>query len=483
MSEEIDTTAPVTADVSTDPRRWWALALLGLVQFMLALDMTVVNVALPRIQETLGVSDVGLAWIINGYVLVAGGLLLLGGRLADAFGRRRMFVVGVMVFAIASITCGAAVSAEMLVISRFVQGLGEALAAPAALGIIVLMFTDPGERTKALGIWGGLTGLGGTVGTVVSGSLTDLVSWRWIFYINIPVAILVLALVIRLVPRGVTTRGESRFDLAGAVTATGGLLAVVYGLLQAAHHAWGSPQVLLPLIGGAALIAVMIVIESRSAAPLIPLSFFRDRTRVSGYVVVVLHTAVFFSYLFLITLYMQNVLGYSPLAAGAGFLPLGLGVGAGIGASAKILERFGLKLTMIIGFVVATGGLLLTTGITTESSFAGGLLPGMLLFALATGILMPATMSATLNGLRPQDSGLGSALQGVMQQMGGALGLALMVAIALRMAGSAIASGSSPEAAATGGYVSAFQLAAALMVVAALVAAGFIRREARPVQH
>src|ERR1700728_1966493 len=227
MADELETTAAPSQKVQADPRRWKALLVLALIQFMLVLDVTVVNVALPRIQQNLGFTHSGLAWVVNGYVLMAGGFLLLGGRLADLFGRRRLFLVGVAIFAVASATCGAAISPGMLVASRFVQGLGEAFAAPASLGLIALLFPDPRERIKALGIWGGIAGLGGTTGTVISGVLVDLASWRWIFFINLPVALFALLMVPRLVSESRMVRESARPDYAGAVTGTAGLIAVV----------------------------------------------------------------------------------------------------------------------------------------------------------------------------------------------------------------------------------------------------------------
>src|SRR5580704_2420154 len=235
-----------------DSRRWKALGVIALVQFMLVLDITVVNVALPHIQTDLHFSRAGLAWVVNGYVLTAGGLLLLGGRLADILGRRKLFLLGVGVFAAASASCGAAVDPAMLVASRFLQGAGEALAAPASLGLIALLFPDPRERMKALGMWGGIAGLGGTSGTVISGALTDLASWRWIFFVNLPVAVFALVIVPRLVSESRMVREHHRVAFTGAITGTGGLVAIVYGLLQAASHPWGSWQVLLPLLGGVA---------------------------------------------------------------------------------------------------------------------------------------------------------------------------------------------------------------------------------------
>ncbi|HMC70383.1 MAG TPA: MFS transporter, partial [Mycobacteriales bacterium] len=289
-------TAAGSANAEADPRRWKALGVLALIQFMLILDVTVVNVALPRIQHDLGFSRPGLAWVVNGYVLMAGGLLLLGGRMADMFGRRRLFLMGVGLFAVASAACGAAVDPGMLVASRFLQGAGEALAAPASLGLIALLFPDPRERMKALGLWGGIAGLGGTSGTVIGGALVDLASWRWIFLVNVPVALAALFLVPRLVSESRMVRDSRRPDIAGAVTGTAGLIAVVDGLLQAASHPWGSWQVLLPLLGGLALLGAMVYIEAHSDAPLIPLSFFHNRTRVATNAVTLFFSSSFFSY-------------------------------------------------------------------------------------------------------------------------------------------------------------------------------------------
>jgi len=340
----------INTEVTPDPRRWKALGVLGLIQFMLVLDITVVNVALPHIKVDLGFSQVGLAWVVNGYVLMAGGLLLLGGRLADILGRRRVFLFGVGIFAVASAACGAAVDPGMLVASRFLQGAGEALAAPASLGLIAVLFPDPIERIKALGIWGGIAGLGGTSGTVISGALVSYVSWRWIFFINLPVAVFALTMVPRLVSESKMVRASERPDYAGAVTGTGGLIAVVDGLLSAAQHPWGSGRVLLPLLGGFALLALMVWIEARSDAPLIPLSFFSNRTRVVTNVTTLFFASAFFSYFFLLTLFEQQVLHYTAIKSGLSYLPFGLTIGAGIGIGTALMPKLGVKPLMSLGF-------------------------------------------------------------------------------------------------------------------------------------
>ncbi len=464
----------------SDPRRWRALAALGLIQFMLVLDVTVVNVALPRIQHDLGFSRSGLAWVVNGYVLMAGGLLLLGGRLADIFGRRRVFLAGVSVFALASATSGAAVTPAMLVSSRFMQGAGEALAAPASLGLIALLFPDPRERIKALGIWGGIAGLGGTTGTIISGALTDLASWRWIFYINLPVALITLLIVPRLVSESRMVREHhQRIDFAGAITATAGLVTIVDGLLQAASHAWISWQVLLPLLAGVGLLAAMVAIEARAEAPLIPLRFFTNRTRVVANVVTLFGTSAFFSYFFHLTLFEQQVLGYSPLKGGLSYLPFGLAIGAGIGigTGTALMPRLGVRPLLSVGFLGAAAGLL-TTSLTIHvgSSYATGVLPGMVVLGLFIGMTFETSANAALHQVTGQDASLASGVQNAMQQVGGALGLACLVALALRQMHSQIRHGVLPGVATTHGYALSFRIGAALLTVGGLLVLALLER-------
>lgn len=448
-----------------DPRRWKALGVLGLIQFMLILDVTVVNVALPRIQHDLGFSRSGLAWVVNGYVLMAGGLLLLGGRLADLLGRRRMFLVGVGVFAAASASCGAAVDPGMLVASRFVQGIGEAIAAPASMGLIALLFRDPRERIKALGIWGGIAGLGGTSGTIISGTLTDWASWRWIFYINLPVALFALLAVPRLVSESQMLRDHRRPDYEGAVASTGGLVAIVDGLLQAGTRPWGSPSVLLPLVGGIALLALTVGVEVRSANPLIPLSFFNNRTRVVTNVVSLFFFAGFFSFFFLLTLFQQQVLGYSPLKGGLAFVPFGLSIGAGIGLGTALMPRLGVKTLLAAGFFGAAVGLFLTSHIHVGASYPRDILPGMIVLGLFSGIVFPTTGNASLHKVTGQDSSLASGVQSAFQQLGGALGLSVFVTVALRHAAGQERHGVAAAIATTHGYVLALRVGAVSLAV------------------
>jgi EmrB/QacA subfamily drug resistance transporter len=447
------------------PRRWLALAVLATMQFMLVLDVTVVTVALPKIQVSLHFSHPGLAWVINGYVLMAGGFLLLGGRLSDLLGRRRIFLAGVLIFGIASAACGAAVSQTMLVASRFVQGTGEALAGPAALGMVPLLFPDSRERTKALGIWGGIAGLGGMAGVVISGTLTGLVSWRWIFYINIPVVVFALLMVPRVLTESRMARQSHRIDVLGAVSATGGLVAVVDGLLQAASHPWGSVPVLLPLLGGAALLVGMAFWEARVADPLIPLRFFANRTRATTNAVSVAFNAGFIGYVVLLTWYMQQVLGDSPLKTGLLWLPLGVGIGIGMGACTGLMPRIGVRAMLATGFFGSAAGLFVASYIHAHSSYVSAILPGMLIFGTFSGICFPGLINGALHQLGGQDSGLGSGVQTAMQQVGSAVGLATLVTIAIRYAGSRIRAGVIPAVAQTGGYALAFRIGAVLLAV------------------
>jgi EmrB/QacA subfamily drug resistance transporter len=471
-----------------DPRRWLVLALLCGLQFMILLDVTVVNVALPRIQDGLGFSESGLTWVVNGYVLAAGGLLLLGGRLADVFGRKRLLLTGVVIFAASSAVCGSAVNPAMMIAGRFAQGMAEAIAAPAALGLIALLFTDPRERTKALGLWGGLLALGGTLGSAISGVLTGLANWRWIFFINVPVALIVLAVLPRLVAESRMVRARDSgaracrapinagLDVPGALASTAGLICLVYGLNSAASHPWDSASVLLPLLAGAALLAATVVLERRASDPLIPLSFFANRTRSVVNVATLGFTAAFTAYTFMLTLYEQHVLGWSPLRGGLSWLPLGLAIGAGIGVSTALVPRLGVKALAALGFLGAAAGLLVTSTIGVDSTYVGAILPGMVVFGLFAGVTMPAATNAALHGVTGQDSSLASGVQGTAQQVGGALGLAVLVTVAVRGAASGRADGVADRVATTAGYAGALRIGAVLLVIGGLLIALLLER-------
>jgi EmrB/QacA subfamily drug resistance transporter len=448
-------------------RRWLALAVLATMQFMLALDLTVVVVALPKIQTDLHFSHASVAWVINGYVLTAGGFLLLGGRLSDMFGRRRLFLAGVLLFGAASATCGAAVSSSMLIVSRFAQGTGEALAAPAALGMIPVLFPDNRERLKALGVWFGFSGVAGTSGPVISGALTG-VDWRWIFYLNLPVVVFAVRAVPRVLPESRMVREGHRIDLPGAVTATGGLVAVVYGLLQASSYPWGSWQVLLPLTGAFALLAVMVVVETRSPDPLIPMRFLANRTRVTSNVLSMITWAAFIGYVVLLNLYLEQVLRYSPLRTGLLNLPLAV-IPAGILLSTRLMPRLGVKAVLAIGYLGSAAGLWMASYIHVGSSYVSAVLPAMIVFGSFNGLCYPGLISGALHQVTDQDAGLGSGIQSAMQQIGAALGLAALVTLALRYTQRMAHAGVPPAVAQTDGYALAFRVSAVAYAVAGVL--------------
>ncbi|MEU5074259.1 DHA2 family efflux MFS transporter permease subunit [Streptomyces asoensis] len=454
-----------------DPRRWKALAVLTAVQFMLMLDVTVVNIALPNIQSDLGFSTEGLAWVVNGYLLMAAGFLLLGGRVADLLGRRKVFVAGVLLFGVSSIMCGAANTPGLLVAGRFLQGFGEALAAPAALGLIAVLFTDAKERAKALGIWGGLAALGGAVGSVVGGLVTDFIDWRWVFYINIPIVVLALVVIPRLMPESRMARREGqRLDLVGALTTTAGLVGVVYGLLKAADHSWGSSQVLLPLLGGAAALVFTAVWESRVPEPMIPLRFFKNRTRVTSNAVSMMSFASFYTYAFVATLYLQQVLHYSPMETGLAYIPLTIATGVGMGVSTALMPRIGVKPIVVIAFFgSALGQFIAANGFSPDASYVGGVMPGLVVFALFNGMGFPVLINGGLHEVTGQDAGLASGVQTSMQQIGAALGLATLVPIALRYVNDHAGDGN-PAAVASDGFALALHVAAGVLAAAGLIA-------------
>jgi EmrB/QacA subfamily drug resistance transporter len=469
-------------------RRWAALAVIALVQFIIVLDITVVNVALPHIQSSLGFSRAGLAWVVDGYVLTAGGLLLLGGRLADLLGRKRMFLIGVGVFAAASALSGAALNSSMLVASRFAQGIGDAIAVPAAFGLVALLFTDARERATAIGITGGVAGLGGTLGPVISGLLISVADWRWIFYVNVPVAVIAIVAVSRLVAesratsrlrfrRSAVSSGQTA-DVAGAVLGTGALVAMVYGFIAAGTHPWGSPQVWASL-AAAALAGVMFVIRERTAAtPLVPAGFLRNRTRVTSNVTAVLFASVFFAVFFLLTLYFQQVEHYSAIRTGAAYLPFGVIISLGIGLASQLAPRVGVKALFGVGAVLFSTGVLLLSRITVHGSYWTRAFPAMVVMGLGAGINFATFGIASVHRVSGEDASLASGVQQTAAQVGGAVGLAVLATLALRHASSAVAHGAAAGAAATNGAVLAFRVGAAVGLAAALLVA-VVRLERR----
>ena len=455
-----DHTAP-----STDRRRWLALSVLLLVQFMIILDVSVVNIALPTIQDELGFSQAGLTWVVDSYVLVAGSLLLFGGRLGDVLGRRRTFLVGV-----ASLACGLAQTPGMLVGARLAQGLGEALAAPAALGLIALLFTDPRERAKAIGLFGGISGLAGTSGPIVSGALIEYSTWRWIFLINLPVAVVALVLVPRLVDRSLPARSVG-LDVRGAVLVTAGLGGVVFGLIEAATDDWTSSRVLVPLLGGLVLLSLFALSQRSARDPLLPLAFLRERTRSVTDGVALLFATVFFAQFFVTTLYLQAVLGFGPLRTGLGFLPFGIAVGLALTVATGLVPRTGLRPLLVTGLLIAAAGTLAFTRITPDGSYVTHVLPASVLIALGSGLVLPTLGNGAVHGVTDDDAGLASGLLQSVQQVGGAIGLAVLTTLSLRRAADQVAQGADPAVALTDGYVLALQVGVVVLLVAAALAA------------
>jgi EmrB/QacA subfamily drug resistance transporter len=469
MSEN---TASATAEVTADPRRWRALAVLALVQFMLILDVTVVNVALPDIQSGLGFSRAGLVWVVDGYTLTAGGLLLLGGRLADLLGRKRLFLGGVALFTLASILSGAAQDPGQLVASRFLQGAGEAMASPAAFGLIALLFSNAKERATALGIFGGVAGLGGTFGPIVSGLLLKTGTWRWIFFVNVPVAVISGVLVWMWVDESRAARrpGGSRPDVFGAVLATTGLSGVVYGLIQAGdNHPWASARVLTPLLIGLALLGLFVLVEARIADPLVPLKFFRNRTRVAANVTTLFFSATFFVGFFLLTLYLEQIQHWSPLTTGLAYLPFGVSIGIGIGLGSGLVTKLGIKPLMLTGFVLVGIGTLLFARISVGGDYPTEVLPAMIVSGLGSGLAFMGFGNAAVHQVSLEDASLASGVQNSLQQVGGAIGLAVLASIALRHTASKIAHGTGPAQAAVDGYQLAFIIGAIVAFVGAAV--------------
>ena len=488
MSSPDQSLAAAAAAPEADPRRWKALAVLALVQFMLILDVTVVNVALPNIQKDLHFGPTGLAWVVDGYVLMAGGLLLLGGRLSDYVGRKRLFLIGVALFGISSVTCGLAQNPSMLVTSRFFQGIGEAFAAPAALGLVALLFPSPKERTMALGIWGGIAGLGGTLGSVISGVIVNISagSWRWIFLINIPVAAFALLVVPGLVNESKAKRtvtdpavGRPRPDYLGAITATFGLIAIVYGILRAGQTSWSSGLVVVSLVAGVALLTAFVLIERVAPEPLVPLSFFHNRTRVATNGVTIFFSSGFFAYFYLQTLFLQQVLGWSPLKAGLCYLPFGVSISVAIGVGTTLLPKVGAKRLLLVGFTLNAVALALLTRLTTDSGYASDILPSMLLLAFGAGLSFPAITNAALHEVSQQDASLASGVQAAVQQIGGALGVAVFATIALSYVHGT--SPASPDYAAkiTDGYTAGFGWAAVVMAIGVAVIAVAVEKQVK----
>ncbi len=413
---------------STNP--WVVLVIICIAQFMVILDATIVNVALPHIQTALGFSEASLQWVINAYTLVFAGFLLLGGRAGDLLGRKRLFLIGLVVFTGASFLNGVASTSGELIAFRALQGFGAALISPAALSIISTTFAEGKERARALAVWAAIAIGGSAVGLVLGGALTQAFSWRWIFFVNVPVGIFAFFAALRLVPESKDEHAHKGYDIAGAVAVTGGLMILVYGLVNSATHGWGSTVTIVSFFVSAVLLASFIVIEMRSAEPLVRLSIFRVRSLTTANLSMFLAFSGMFAMFFFNTLYLQKILGFGPLKAGVAFLPFTAGVMLSAGLASTFAPRIGVRPVAATGMVLTIIGMLLFARMPVDGSYLTDVLPGLIIGSLGMGaIFMPLTLVAT-TGLKNEDQGLASGLFNTSQQVGGALGLAVLTTIA-----------------------------------------------------
>ncbi|WP_406424372.1 MFS transporter [Streptomyces sp. NBC_01589] len=462
----------IGSTLEPDPRRWRALGIICLVQVMLLLDVTVVNVALPPIQKDLGFTSTGLAWVVNGYTVTYGGLLMLGGRLGDLVGRRRLFLIGLAIFALSSASAGVAQQAGVLVASRFVQGIGAALVSPAALSLVTLLFTRPQERARAMAVWSGLAGVGVALGVVLSGILTDLASWRWIFFINLPVAAFAVLATPRLVSESRAAK-RGRPDVLGAILVTLGLLLVVFGLLEKSNRAWLSFPVLGCVGIGVLLLIGFVLVEARVAQPLMPLAFLRSRNRSIANVVRVCYYVGFATFFFSLSLYVQHTLHFSALATGFAFVPFGLVILFSATVIApRLLPRFGLRTLNGGGLAISTVGYIFLAGLGAHGTYVADVLPGLILVPLGGGLVLVGSTVAGVDGATGEDAGIASSMNNASMQIGSAIGLAALVSMGTSHATVLQHAGVDPMTATARGYAFSFAVAAGLTAFGALV--GFL---------
>jgi EmrB/QacA subfamily drug resistance transporter len=471
----------ITLTKSIDARkRWLALIVLCLGDLMIVLDTTIVNVALPSIRADLGFSQTSLVWVVNAYMLAFGGFLLLGGRLGDLYGHRRLFLLGIILFTLASLMCGVANSQGLLIGARAIQGLGGAVVSAVALSLIMNLFTEPAERAKAMGFFGFVMAGGGSIGVLLGGVLTDAFDWHWIFLVNLPIGAAVFALCLVLLPPSHGAAGAMRLDIAGAVAVTLSLMLAVYAVVNGNEAGWISSQTIGLLAAAAALLALFLGIEARVRSPLMPLGIFRLRNVATANVVGVLWAAAMFAWFFISALYLQLVLGYSPLQVGLAFLPANLIMAAfSLGLSAKLVMRFGIRLPLAAGLLLAAIGLALFALAPVDGIFAAHVLPGMILLGLGAGMAFNPVLLAAMSDVAPSESGLASGVVNTSFMMGGALGLAVLASLATARTDDLLASGAGSLAALNGGYQIAFGVGAAFAAAAALLSAVLLRAGAQ----
>lgn len=465
-----------------------ALAVIATAQLIIVLDTSIVNVALPTIHADLHFSIANLEWLITAYTLMFGGLLLFGGRTGDLYGRRRMFMVGIAIFAISSLLGGFAQNDLWLIITRACQGVGAAITAPTALALITTNFPEGRPRDRAMGVYAAMAGGGGALGLLLGGILTDWVSWRWIFFVNVPIAVLILILAPRALNESETTMGH--LDLPGALTVTSGMFALVYGLSHAGSHGWRVPGTVVPLAAAVLLLAAFVLIESKSRAPLMPLAIFRNRNRAGTYAVMLCFAAALFSMMYFLTQYLQNVLGWSAIKTGLGFLPMTVGIVVAAVTVSRLIGRIGIRVPLLIGPAAAAVGLLWLSRLTVSSGYVNVIGPA-LIFAVGMGMAFVSMTLIAVSGVRSDEAGLASALLNTSQQIGGSLGLAILATVAIDATKSELRSLAAtnghltPSAAAavatTHGYTTAFEVGAAIALVGFVISLLVIRAPQRQV--
>ena len=461
--------------------RWLALLIVCLGDLMIVLDVTIVGVALPSIQEDVGFSDTSLAWVVNAYLLTFGGFLLLGGRLGDLFGHRRLFLAGIGLFTAASLACGLASSEAALIGARAVQGVGGAIVSAVALSLIVTLFTEPGERAKAMGVFGFVAAGGGSIGVLLGGVLTDTLTWNWIFLVNVPIGIAVVVFSLLVLPGGKGSVSGVRLDVAGAVTVTASLMVAVYAIVNGNESGWTSLQTLGLLAVAAALLGLFLFIESRAEAPLMPLGLFLHRNLAVSNVVGVLWAAAMFAWFFLSALYLQLVLGYSPLQVGLAFLPGNIIMAfLSLGLSARLVMRYGIRKPLGVGLGLAAIGLLLFARAPVDGTFVVDVLPSMILLGLGAGMAFNPLLLAAMGDVPQEQAGLASGVVNTAFMMGGALGLAVLASLAAQRTETLADGGSGDVEALAGGYHAAFLVGAIFAAGAAILGATLLRPAAAP---
>ncbi|HVW47925.1 MAG TPA: DHA2 family efflux MFS transporter permease subunit [Solirubrobacterales bacterium] len=461
---------------TSDRSRWIALVILCVGMLMIVLDATIVNVALPKIQADLGFSQSSLAWVINAYLITFGGLLLLAGRLGDLLGRRDVFLGGLVLFTGASLACGLADSQTVLVVARFIQGVGGALTSAVILGMIVTMFPEPGEQAKAIGVYSFVASAGGSVGLLAGGAITQAINWHWIFIVNLPIAVVTGVLTLRYLQRDKGMGFSEGADLPGAGLIVAALMIGVYAIVEASDYGWGSAHTLGFGAAAVALLVGFVIREGRAAQPLVPLRIFRSRNLSGANAIQALMIAGMYGMFFLGALYLQKVLGFDSLEVGVAFLPVTAIIGTlSLGFSAKLNMRFGAKATLVPGLVAVGAGLALFTQISADGSYWTEVLPGMVLVGIGAGLSFPAVMTLAMSGVKPEEAGLASGLVNTTLQVGAAIGLAVLATLSTNRTTNLEGSGAGVHQALTSGYQLAFVVGAALLVVAIGIALMVLR--------